>query len=225
LYLNIRAKDSKPAKSRLLDSAGAKNTIQLAGASLEWKEDSWYDQPLYDIQVKALSGTDRYSPTFSFFMQSLPAIHAPLTFHLKNYNLSNQLPEKGVIVLENYKGIKKALNTTYSGGIYSATFNEPGHLYLTVDTIPPKIQLLNYNESTNKFSGNQILCKISDDLSGIQHYRGTINDQWILMDYDAKSGTLTYNFDEKCPTGEHQFKLVVTDNKSNIQTFTNTFKN
>jgi hypothetical protein len=224
IHLNIQSKAPNTFNSRLLDSSGTIRSVQIEGAILEWKDDSWYDQPIYDIQIKTLQSPDIFSSTYSLFLQTLPAIHAPLTFSLRNHYLPEQFRNKGLLVLENYKGNKKALETTVTDSAYSANFNEPGHIYLSIDTTPPKISLLNFNEAKNMFTGNQIRCSISDNLSGIQSYRGTIDGQWILMEYDAKSSTLSYTFDEKCPSGEHQFQLVVTDGKSNTNTFTKPFK-
>jgi hypothetical protein len=63
-----------------------------------------------------------------------------------------------------------------------------------------------------------LMLKISDNLSGIKSYRGTINGKWILMDFDAKRNLLTYQIDEHMPKGKSNFQLVVTDavgNKTN----------
>jgi hypothetical protein len=56
-----------------------------------------------------------------------------------------------------------------------------------------------------------LVFKISDNLSGIQSYRGTLNGKWILMDYDAKSSLLVYSFDDRIRPGKNSFRLVVKD--------------
>ena len=60
-----------------------------------------------------------------------------------------------------------------------------------------------------------IKIKISDELSGIQSYKGTLNDQWILMEYDVKNDLLIYHFDKNLKQGSNNFKLKVTDKKGN----------
>ena len=65
---------------------------------------------------------------------------------------------------------------------------------------------------------------ISDDLSGIDTYSATLNGEWILMEYEPKTNTITYNFDDKIlNTNECELKVTVTDNVGNSNTFTSTF--
>lgn len=66
------------------------------------------------------------------------------------------------------------------------------------------------------------MVKISDDLSGIKYYRATLNGKWILMEYDAKSNSLTYFFDEMIKPGKNIFKLVVRDDVGNESVYTAT---
>ena len=66
--------------------------------------------------------------------------------------------------------------------------------------------------------------KISDKKSGINSYRGQINEEWILMEYNVKSGVLTYDFSDKSfPDGKHNLKVVVTDNAGNESTLNASF--
>jgi hypothetical protein len=64
-----------------------------------------------------------------------------------------------------------------------------------------------------------ISVKITDNLSGIKKYRGTVDGKWILMAYDAKNRKLSYYFDEKVTTGDHIFRIVVTDEVGNIASY------
>jgi hypothetical protein len=62
--------------------------------------------------------------------------------------------------------------------------------------------------------------KISDNLSGIASYEANINGKWLLMNYDAKTGTL---HSERLDTKElirGDFELTVTDLAGNKKTFT-----
>ena len=60
---------------------------------------------------------------------------------------------------------------------------------------------------------------ISDELSGISSYRGTINGYWILMDYDAKNDLLVYEIDDHLKPGQNAFDLKVTDGKGNVGSY------
>jgi len=74
---------------------------------------------------------------------------------------------------------------------------------------------VNVKPGKNVSRQGSIMLKISDNLSGIKSYRGTMNGKWILMDYDAKSNLLTYFIDERMPKGKNSFHLVVTDSVGN----------
>ena len=57
---------------------------------------------------------------------------------------------------------------------------------------------------------------ISDSESGINSYRGEIDGEWILMEYNVKTGTLTYDLsDKQFTTAKHELTVVVTDNVGN----------
>ena len=66
--------------------------------------------------------------------------------------------------------------------------------------------------------------KLSDNLSGIKNYRATINNKWILMEYDAKKGQLVYDFNDNIITEtKNNLKIIVTDNVGNSTTFETIF--
>jgi hypothetical protein len=119
-------------------------------------------------------------------------------------------------VSENYKGKKKAYsNISITNGVIVAQITEPGELYIDVDTIAPKVNLLNYHKTLLTFSNQKILVKISDDLSGIQSYNGFIDGKWVLLEYDAKNDLLTGSL-AQVSKGQHELKLIVKDYKNNI---------
>ena len=66
--------------------------------------------------------------------------------------------------------------------------------------------------------------KIFDRGSGIKTFKGEIDGEWILMKFNPKKGTLTYDFSDKVLIGtSHTIKIIVTDNVNNTTTFTSTF--
>jgi hypothetical protein len=55
-------------------------------------------------------------------------------------------------------------------------------------------------------------------------YRAEIDGKWILMKFDAKNALLMHIFDGTIAPGDHQLKLVVTDNRGNRTVLEKTFK-
>ena len=104
---------------------------------------------------------------------------------------------------------------TYKNGGVELTINELGNKYaISMDTIPPKIEPL--NPQTWKQNG-RIRIKLTDDLSGIASFRGTIDGEFVLFKHDSKSTIYTYTFNRQ-RLGElpiKQFRFVATDGVGN----------
>jgi hypothetical protein len=98
-----------------------------------------------------------------------------------------------------------------------------GSFYISIDNIPPVIHPVNISEGKSMASASKMIFKISDNLSGIKSFRGTLDGKWILMEYDQKTATLWHTFDERISAGRHVFELAVTDMKSNTKLYTTTF--
>jgi C4-type Zn-finger protein len=94
---------------------------------------------------------------------------------------------------------------------------------LATDTIAPKIV------GVTKLDGKplkekKIVFRITDDLSGIKTYSGTVNQKWVLFEYDAKTNRLTYEVDDtELMEGKNELKLTVSDNLGNSAIFETSF--
>ena len=99
-----------------------------------------------------------------------------------------------------------------------------GKYTLLFDNQIPKIYSCNFKNNDWISNYRYLTIKISDSQSGIKSYDGFIDDQWILMEYDAKLKKLTYDFNDKKLVGsKHIFKLVVSDNVGNTNIYESTF--
>ena len=95
-----------------------------------------------------------------------------------------------------------------------------GDYKLFKDSMPPKIKI------DKKIGGkwisqqNELIFTISDDLSGIKSYEGTLNDKWILLEYEPKTKKLIHRFsDGIVAEGKNDLKVVVKDNVGNSTIF------
>ena len=116
-----------------------------------------------------------------------------------------------------------ALKTTRKAQRIYARTRSMGTYLLLKDSIPPAIVALNI--SKDKFVSEQKLeFKINDELSGIRTYRGTINNKFILLEYDYKTGMLFYDFNDKVSiSNQNTIKLTVSDYVGNISVFETVF--
>lgn len=119
-----------------------------------------------------------------------------------------------------YKRYPSYLNTKRNKNILSASSNALGTYALVMDTQGPKISASNFQDGKWLSNYRYLKFKITDDLSGISNYRATINGEWILMEYEYKTNTLTFDFNDNVATDtKNELKLIVTDNVGNSSTF------
>ncbi len=88
-----------------------------------------------------------------------------------------------------------------------------------MDTIPPEITEVNFFDGKKLNNQSNLKIKINDKQTGIITYKATLNDEWILMEYDAKKDLLIYIFDDKIIKGNNEFRLVVTDMLDNVNEY------
>jgi hypothetical protein len=95
-----------------------------------------------------------------------------------------------------------------------------GTYALASDTISPTIKPINFKNGQWLSNYRYLKVEIDDEGSGISNYRATVNGKWILMEYDYKTKTLTYDFNDGITTDtKNNLKVIVTDNVGNNSTF------
>lgn len=96
-----------------------------------------------------------------------------------------------------------------------------GPYSVMIDTIAPRIVARDLRAASTMQQGQRLVFRISDKLSGISTYTGKIDDQWVLVEYDRKTGDIWYEHDPKrVPSGKHRFTFTVTDKVGNQQVYT-----
>jgi hypothetical protein len=111
--------------------------------------------------------------------------------------------------------------SVWTEGYISADVLAFGRYYIGIDTIPPVISANGLTNGVNLSGRKELRIRISDELSGIKSYEGTIDGNWALFEYDQKNDLLTYSFDDtRIKKGsKHNLLLKVTDNRDNVSTF------
>ncbi|WP_434035838.1 M23 family metallopeptidase [Formosa sp. 4Alg 33] len=192
--------------------ANQATTLAEENATVTFYKDTFYDD--FFIDFKSTNDT----------LQLLPIGHAArksfnITFDITKYNEADK--EKLFIAeLVGYKKWPKYSTTTRAENTLSTLTKSLGYYTIASDTIAPKITPINFKDEQWISNAKTLKVKITDDLSGISDYRATINGKWILMEYEYKSNSLTYDFNDQISTEPHNdFKLIVTDNVGNSSTF------
>lgn len=161
--------------------------------------------------------------------QALAATHilhnSPVAIH-KSAQLSIRLQQDSLENKQLY-GIVRVQNERYSwiGGKYrngwiDADIKELGSYTIAQDTVPPVITPINPATWVNK---KAFVFRLSDNLSGVQTYRGEVDGKFILFEMNNKS-VITYRFDsERLKKGEHILTLEVKDAAGNRSHYTYPF--
>ncbi|MGV3507962.1 MAG: M23 family peptidase, partial [Sphingobacteriaceae bacterium] len=170
----------------------------------------------YGISKQLSTG---HSAIHSIHTRIIP-VHSNYSLWIKPDNaLPQNLYNKAVIV--DTRGVYQG--GTVENGFIKASPRTFGSFYIKLDTVAPVIRPLNISDGKSMEGISKISLKLSDNLSGIRSFRGTIDGQWVLFEYDLKTATLWHTFEGNLSKGKHLFQFVATDMKMNTQTYNATF--
>ncbi|PID71152.1 MAG: peptidase M23 [Flavobacteriales bacterium] len=149
----------------------------------------------------------------------------------KNFSLSfnvSSYPEKEqrhlVVARVNKKGKLSYSNTKRAKNKIYTRSRTLGKFTITKDTIAPSIYAINFRNNTWVSNYSHLKFKLKDNFSGVKSYTGTLNGQWMLLEYDAKKNKLVYDLND-IPLDKEKNKIVITaeDNAYNRSTYTIVF--
>lgn len=104
--------------------------------------------------------------------------------------------------------------------VRSRTF---GSYCVKMDTTPPVITPVNIFNGANLSGKWSIMIKATDNLSGINFYRGEVDGKWILFEYDYKQNLFFHYFDGTITDGKHELTFQVIDGNNNESKINVTF--
>lgn len=167
-----------------------------------------------------------YSPVYQLHNAFTP-LHVPCNLRIKANNLPENLQDK-VMLAQVDPSTGKIFSVTgkFEDGWVEGNIRSLGYYTVTADTNAPRITPLNASDKKTNVDLNCIRFKVTDDLSGVSTYRGTIDGKWIMFEYDLKNNLLSYTFDKKRFNfgKDHQLILEVTDFKGNKSTYKTNFR-
>jgi hypothetical protein len=138
-------------------------------------------------------------------------LHIYCDLSVRADNLPDRLTSKAVVVRISDNSHPASVGGKWENGFVKTRIRDFGDYTVMVDTTKPVIRAISVSSNKKSSNHHSIKLKISDNLSGIKSYRGTLNGKWILMDFDAKTGLLVYEFDDRMKPGKNEFRLVVRD--------------
>ena len=137
----------------------------------------------------------------------------------------SEADRKQLFIAHLERGGRPSYSKTYKrDGSFTTRTRTLGTYMLVKDSVAPEIRPKNFKAKQWLSNYSYLSLTISDDLSGIDTYSATLNGKWILMEYEPKTNTITYDFDDNVVTDtECELKVIVTDNVGNSSTYTANF--
>lgn len=166
------------------------------------------------LKIDTIQNNTNYGPIYEIGERIPLHQYCSLVLDVQN----DSYPEKTKYgIVYNWRNKRTWIGGDYENGKMKTEIRELGQFSIETDTIPPLVKPFNEGKWTKS---RRISFKITDDLSGISFYKGTLNDDFILFEYDAKTNSLFYVFDSKrMDLGEKFLKLVVRDKVGNESYF------
>ena len=106
-----------------------------------------------------------------------------------------------------------------------AKVNNLGDFVIKIDSIKPNISVIDISDNQWISNRKNLTIKISDNESGVNNYRGTINDKWILLEYNPMKGILSYDFNDNInrDDAKNVLEIKIEDNVGNEKKLIKTF--
>ena len=191
-----------------LFSYNKKNFFLCSNVTLEIPVGNLYTD--IDFEYNEIPGYTSFSPLFQLGERTPLHSHCPLIMRIVN----DQYPDKSKYGIINVIGTKKSwIGGTYKDGYLSGEIRELGNYSVDIDTVAPKITPFTPEKWT---SLGKITFKVTDNLSGIVEYKGTLDGQFVLFEYDAKTARMFCVFDpQRMKRGKQHLVFKVKDKCGN----------
>lgn len=212
--------------------AGSENYVpsaETAGTVFKYNQENKFEDD--DLHIIFPKGTLYTDLDFSFKKLSKPngnaysniyqvcdrytPLHSGFSLAIKADGLSENLQSKALLISTG----GASQGGGFENGYVIASPKTFGSFYIATDTTAPSIVPLNISQGKNMAGISKMLFKIRDNLSGIKSFNGYIDGRWVLMEFDAKTATLWYSFDDEVDKGKHSLSLIVSDMKDNLKEY------
>jgi len=188
------------------------NVLKEAGVSLTVPAMALYDDAY--VRYERKPAPSRARAPLHVLHDPLTPLHTAAVLRIEVEALPEARQSKALVVRVDGGGRTNAVGGTYANGAMTASVRTFGSYTVMVDTVPPTIT--NVDLKPDMKGRSRFTLKVSDDLSGVDKWKGTIDGAWVLMEYEPKTKTLMHTFDEHTQaSGTKAFKLEVTDERGN----------
>ena len=209
----VNKKNSTKTPSYII--ASKPNNFDLGFAKVYFPADTFNE----DFYIDLKNGQD----TVTIHNNKIPA-HKNFTISFDTSKFPDKELKQAFIARLDNKRRPNYVKTYKRNGTFTTRTRDLGMYTIAKDTVAPIIRPKNFKTKQWLTNYRYLSLYVADDLSGINTYKATLNGEWLLMEYEPKTKTLTYNFDDKILDKKQcELEVVVTDNVGNSTTFTSSF--
>ena len=144
-------------------------------------------------------------------------MHYPYTALHSYINVAYSVPEKWMSYGSKLCAFSMDGSRTYyeggtlSGNVLTFKTRSLGEYAIGYDNKAPTIEAVNVGKSYR--------FRVRDDLSGVKKITCSIDDKWILAEYEPKTNTVSGSIPNWIKPGTYNFKLIVEDARNNKSQF------
>jgi hypothetical protein len=200
------------------------NRFREENIRLDFPENAFYEDVDFTWEEKPAS--EKFLSNIHVVHRNTVPLHSSARLSIKTEKLEKRQQEKALLVtVDTLTQEISAAGGNYDNGWVTGNIRTFGNYAVALDTVPPRIVPLSIRDNSAITETSRIRFLITDELSGIKEYVGTLDGRWALFEYDAKTKMITHYFDaERFELGKrHEFVLEVTDNKGNESTYKASF--
>lgn len=204
------------------------SVIQQPDLDVFFPEGSFYQDVRMDYASSDDNSSNHYSRVHHIHNHEVPVHDYFELAILPTRELSEDQRARAFIALCDSNG-----RITHCGGEWKADgklyaqVRQLGDYCIMLDERAPVIKPLRFRSDMRNYT--YMSFNIGDNyrtarnVNGL-HYRATIDEQWVLFEYDAKNSQLRHYFSSDLEPGQHRFKLELRDASGNISTYERSFR-
>ncbi len=193
------------------------NRFEHPNVKLVLTEKDIYDNICFQfsIQPDLKSFSDRYQVHYPYV-----PVHQYFNLHLKpNKPIPFNLRDKIVLMYSDGKNISGSA-AGFENGWYANPVRNFGTYWLAADTTAPVITPLQ-QQHAQLAAAKQISFRVKDDITSVKTFRAELNGKWLC--FEPRGDIFFYSFDEHCPRGKHNLKIIAGDENGNVRTLNYSF--
>ncbi len=178
-----------------------------------------------NFKYARINGDSTMYSDIHYIQDEYTPVNKDYELSLRTRDLPARLENKALIVNIDKDNKYTAEGGNWDNGFVTANADVFGKFVVLVDTVPPEIVPIHFNNNGKYYANQVVSFKINDDLSGIKNYNGYIDGQWALFEYDKKTDSISYTIDPDrlSPGQKHHLEIVVIDKKDNSARYTGAF--